>query len=284
MDAHHPPDLGRLLGTARPVRRQGGARCRKAIELDHDQLRLLDIPAELPSALVRGRAGSGKTVVARELCARRARTGATCLYLCFTHALGRAVDRVLEPLRADGLQVRVAPIRRYAGELLGCRPRNSRLRASRFGTPCCFGRPRKPCRSPRRDPIWSLSTRGKIEENDWLLVSELASGKDLWVFYDDAQQFWSERSIPPAIRAMAGAPLVLTRQHRNPPAIDDFAAHDAAPDKPTMAREAPAAYRRSRRTSALQAIQTGDEQIIPRVEKELDRLRSQGASHATSPS
>ena len=89
---------------------------RRCLELDHDQLRVLDYAGSNSRARVEGGAGSGKTVVARELCVRHARAGGRALYLCYTDALGYAVERSFEPLVREGLALQAAPIERLAAE------------------------------------------------------------------------------------------------------------------------------------------------------------------------
>jgi hypothetical protein len=247
--------------------------CERAIELDREQLRLLDMAGQISCALVTGRAGSGKTVVARELCARRARAGSRALYLCFTEALALAVDRGFEPLRQDGHDLRAAPIRRYAADLLGA----TGDRSKEFWDQVCL-RAAESLPDPRPDLV-VIDEAQDLDENDWLLVSELAAGRDLWVFLDDAQRFWTERDLPPTIRQMAGAPLVLPHQHRSPDRIDQIAALYRNAVTEHLAQR-PTGHRRARRPSALQTILTPTDQLLPRVGKQLDTLRSQGARPA----
>ena len=93
----------------------------RRIQLDEEQLQILDFAGETPRAHVKGGAGSGKTVVARELCIRRAAAGQRVQYFCFTEALGHAVARHLRDGDAGEYgknRIRAAPIRRYAAELL----------------------------------------------------------------------------------------------------------------------------------------------------------------------
>ncbi len=90
----------------------------RTVALVSEQLELLASADDNPRAVVSGGAGTGKTLMARELCMRAVARGQRVLYLCFTDALGLAVDRGFEAARAAGSDVRAMPIRRFASELL----------------------------------------------------------------------------------------------------------------------------------------------------------------------
>jgi len=60
-----------------------------------------------------------------------------------------------------------------------------------------------------------------------MLVDVLSRGRDLWAFTDPRQHFWREREAP-AQMFEGAARLALLGQHRNPAAIEVFAAQYAA--------------------------------------------------------
>ncbi len=250
----------------------------RAIELDKEQLRLLDMAGQVQNALVTGRAGSGKTVVARELCLRRAADGKRALYLCFTKALGRVVDESFEPARAAGADIRAVPIRRYACELLGVTRAESTATDKEFWDAIGFRAAvdALPADADRPD-IVVVDEAQDLDANDWTLVEELARGRSLWVFYDDAQQFWWDRAIPEEIRALASTPLTLPGQHRNPERIDRFAASYRTRQTSSEAGDSKPTYRRAKRESSLQLVSTSDDRLLTRVERELAGLISKGA-------
>jgi hypothetical protein len=90
---------------------------RRAVALDAEQLRLLDFAGDNPQALVEGGAGTGKTVVARELGVRRARAGQRVLYTCFTNALAKSVAQYFGVVEAPARPA-AAAIRELACDLL----------------------------------------------------------------------------------------------------------------------------------------------------------------------
>ena len=83
------------------------------VELDRQQIALLDMLDQNARSLVEGPAGSGKTLLAREVALRQVAGGQRVLVLTFTEALAHWLARTLD---APGVQV--APIRRFALDLL----------------------------------------------------------------------------------------------------------------------------------------------------------------------
>lgn len=93
----------------------------RSVALDEKQYQLLELAGATPRALVQGGAGSGKTLVATELCRRRAAAGQSTLYLCFTDALARAVQKQFEGTP----RVRATSVRQLAVDLLSSGSRHS---------------------------------------------------------------------------------------------------------------------------------------------------------------
>ncbi len=235
---------------------------RRMIALDEEQVAILDLAGENARALVDGGAGTGKTVIARELMSRVARVGLRALYLCFTDALAVAVARSLE--RDQG---RAASIRRYACELLAATgqplPPQTRefwdevsLRAACEAIP-----PAIECPS-----ILVVDEAQDFEPSDWLLVEALVGARSLWAFGDARQQFWKERTVPELLFASATR-LKLKRQYRNPADLWAFALSYLDETTP-RARPDP---------SVLRLSITRDADPLDRVRHEIDLLRKDGA-------
>ena len=202
---------------------------RRRIELDNEQLALLDFAGDLPRAVIDGGAGSGKTIVALELIARRARKGQRALYLCFTDALARAAARSLEhdpelASHARAGHARATTIRRYARDLLATAghelpaPTTAFWNEVSFNAACAALPPHD-----ERPDLVVVDESQDLEPSDWMLVEELARGRDLWAFGDERQRFWLERALPPDLVASATR-LHLKLQHRAPEALASFAA------------------------------------------------------------
>ncbi len=193
---------------------------RRRLELDEQQFRLLDSVMDNPRALVDGPAGSGKTVVARELCAREARMGKRVLYLCFADALAHVVDRSFEGLRRGGLDVHAAPVQRLAREWLASRGATLPPEADELWTDVSFraALDALPGAAQRPDCV-IVDEAQDLTESDWTLIEELTRDRMLWAFRDRRQNFWPERTVP--ARLFEGAMhFRLPTQHRNPKPVE----------------------------------------------------------------
>lgn len=239
---------------------------RHRIALDEEQLGILDVAGDNPRALVEGGAGTGKTVIARELVRRAAREGKRSLYLCFTDALATAMARGIggEPAKAS---IQAAAIRRYARDLVVATghvtPPPSRefwdeiaLQAACDALPPVLERPELVVVDEAQD----------LEPSDWLLVEALVGDHGLWAFVDPRQQFWRGREVPARLFATA-ARLRLKQQHRNPPELAAFALG--------YVDESQASKRPDSSVLRLSVARDGD--VLERVRHELDVLRKEGA-------
>ncbi len=82
------------------------------IQLTNQQIKVSRRVASNQRTLVRGRAGTGKTVLAVERARQLSADGASVLYLCFNHLLARHVEEALATTEA-GRRVRVSHIHAY---------------------------------------------------------------------------------------------------------------------------------------------------------------------------
>jgi hypothetical protein len=204
----------------------------RMVALDEAQLALLDYAGANRRAVVEGGAGTGKTIVARELCLRRAREGQRALYLCFTDALAQGVDA---QFRAAGLapeQARAATVRRHACALL--ERAGAPVDPTRAGFwPEVAGKAVAEALPPESDlpDLVVVDEAQDLEVSDWALVQALSEGRERWLFHDPRQGFWRERHVPDAFLADA-ARLQLRRQQRCPEALSLFAGLYAGPGTP----------------------------------------------------
>ncbi len=206
----------------------------RAVALNSDQLEILDIAGDNPRTLVEGSAGTGKTVVARELCARAGRAGKRALYLCFTDALARAVDRSLSSERLKGADVSAVPIRRFARDLMerSGRPLPSDETEAWREVSLLAACESLPPRAERPQLV-VIDEAQDLDDADWEFVNVLSRDAELWAFLDESQRFWADRKLPKDAFASATR-LRLRRQMRNPPGVAAFAVEYA---KQSMAAE-----------------------------------------------
>ncbi len=190
------------------------------IALDREQLRILDFAGENTRAIVSGGAGSGKTIVAREVCLKWARSGLSTLYLCFTNPLAAEVNHYFQSKNIDGARLRAVSIGEYIVELLdaaGLKPNQDDpafWKMAPIQTACDA--------MPRDKPgAVVLDEAQDLDRETWTFMQSLTEGIPFWVFYDEHQKFWKERLAEPPLDTTVK--LKLPGQHRNPPAIERFA-------------------------------------------------------------
>src|SRR5262249_61187951 len=193
-----------------------------------------------------------------------AAAGQRVLVLTFTEALAHWLGRTI-----DAPAVHVAPIRRFALELLGqvgldlARPPGAdeweqvSLRAAVDALPLP---------GPPYDFV-VVDEAQDLTEQDWMLVEEIARDHRLWAFQDPAQRFWDDRSIPDGLFP---AHYRLLEAHRCDAAILALAqACDGGTfDEPAI-RQA-----MTDQTIRIDACPAGA--VTGRVAREIDRLRLGG--------
>lgn len=226
------PTIGRLWGehwvpvlaTAKALAE--GAE-RRLLRLNERQIAILDATASCPKAVVSGAAGTGKSLLARELCARRAAGGKRVLYLCFTRALAAALRTDLEKVESAAV-IRATTIRQLAFEILTAAGHPVAPQEDAFWEEASF---RAAEVAEGGAGAWDLVAVDEAQDlaaGDWALVEVLARGADVWAFLDERQRFWEERALPDTLFAGA-AQISLPDQERSPPALETFAARYASP-------------------------------------------------------
>jgi hypothetical protein len=206
------------------------------VALDAKQVELLDAIGTNPRLLVKGGAGTGKTLIARELYERMREPlreqGRQPLYLCSTNALAAG-------LRAAGV-AHAWTVREYAAELLQRAdiPMQNRAHRSAWSSETWELAPLQAAADavPRlelRHGAVIVDEGQDMAENDWELVHALAGKGILWVFADAGQSFWADRSVP---LGLLSASVLLTERYRCPEALARFADAyrcDVPPERPS---------------------------------------------------
>lgn len=192
----------------------------RSVALDAKQYQLLELAGETPRALVEGAAGSGKTLIATELCRRKAAVGQQALYLCFTDALACAVQGQLAKVPG----ARAQTVRQLAVELLKKSGATIPAQTKAFWdevslTAACEALPPE----AERPSVVVVDEGQDLEQSDWMLVEQLAGPRGLWVFRDVRQAFWSDRLIPEGLAKSLGGRFTLPTSHRCPQSLAAYA-------------------------------------------------------------
>jgi hypothetical protein len=188
------------------------------IQLDLEQLQRLDEIEENDRVFLRGPAGSGKTLLAREAALRQAGQGKKVLFLCFTEALGKWLSETITHPNITSTAVRV-----FAAQLLRDKARENpgsvpseywnavSLRAAIDGL-------------PPEEERWDcvIVDEGQdFSESDWMLAEEcLRKPGRFWVFADEAQAFWEDRTIPESVQEFPK--IKLSKPYRCPRHIQNL--------------------------------------------------------------
>jgi hypothetical protein len=189
------------------------------VPLDRQQIDLLRGIDDNRRLLVVGGPGTGKTLLAREMCSRMSAAGQRTLLLCWTNALAAA-------LRATGC-TDAFTVRAFAADLL-----------EKASVPVQGGAPQSAWTSetwemaPVQAVADALPAIGTIYDAvivdeaqdftayDWDLIKAIAGEGPIWAFGDAAQSFWRDRAVPADLFPFH---FKLTERYRCPEALAAFA-------------------------------------------------------------
>jgi len=240
----------------------------KRVKLDQNQVEALWGIRENDVVLVSGGAGTGKTLLARELAKKEAALGRKVLLLTFTDALGRELAEDLEDT-----EVEVSPIGRFALERL----RRFGFEDKEVYEPGFWEKVTK--KAAKSKNIWKrcqwdtvIVDEGQdFGKNEWRIVARCARKKTrLWVLRDPAQAFWEDRAMPEyvgkrAVRYSLGSP------YRCPPGVQALA--DAYSG---MVGGDAAAIQNAIESGMIKVVGVKDEDVHKAVAKEIENLLSEG--------
>ena len=190
------------------------------IPLDERQFEVMESWDEIDRLLIKGCAGSGKTLIASEAARRLAARGKKVLILCFTEGLARW-------LKAQHINtgVRVEPIRIFAKSILiNNSPSRSETRVENldwdkmaFEAACVV--------EDKKDPellfdAVIVDEAQDLEIGDWELIRCLSSENKLWAFHDPKQQFWQDREPD---QSLFNTKINLKNNYRTPHSLMEVA-------------------------------------------------------------
>lgn len=194
---------------------------KKRIQLSTEEFESLYRIIKNDMVLVKGGAGTGKTLLAMELAKKEAESGRRVLLLCFTDALGFELSRVFQ----EEPNIAAAPIGKFAVKLL--RDKGHEIKESytpEFWDPITLEAALEgmPPEEERWDTV--IVDEGQdMGENDWCLIQECAEPKRrLWIFMDDTQAFLHDCILPEEIKKKS-TKYLLGKPYRCPVAIQELA-------------------------------------------------------------
>jgi hypothetical protein len=168
------------------------------VRLGDEQFQILQGVFDNDVVLVRGGAGTGKTLLAGELARKEARAGRSVLLLTFTEALGQELARNLAMP-----QVTVSPVGRFALQHLRRRGFDEPERYEPEFWDKITKRAAK-SRSLWKGDSWDtvIVDEGQdFGKYEWDIVNRCSKkGKRMWIFADEGQAFWDKRGVPPSIQ------------------------------------------------------------------------------------
>lgn len=234
----------------------------RRLALDEAQLAALEGLLDNDRVLVRGGAGSGKTLLAAEAARRHAADGERVLLLCFTQPLRKWLE---VRLAGTGVEVQtVSGLAKAIADAVDGTDRQGDLTANEFWQ-ATYERAADLCE--RRWDAVVVDEGQDLTFEAWYLVRALSEGVRLWAFHDPGQGFWADRE---PMGDLFTTTFRLTRGQRCPPGIGALAARYAggAGDERAIA----AALKD--RTLALVAC-PAPARAADRIAQEIDRLLSE---------
>lgn len=190
------------------------------LPLDDDQMTVRESLPENRRALVKGPAGTGKTLLALSLAVSQAESGRSVLLLTYTEALAFELSR-----RTEGSPVTVSSVGRLALEYL----RRQGFKEKESYTPEFWNKVMKKAAASKlfdKPDKWDLVIIDEGQDMDaeeWRFINKgLREDSRLWVFADPGQAFWPDNALPTGFMEDT-AVFNLPRPYRCPPGIQALA-------------------------------------------------------------
>lgn len=190
------------------------------IQLDKRQFELIDGWAEIDRLLIKGCAGSGKTLIASEAARRLAARGEKVLILCFTEGLARWLGA-----QHKDSEVRVEPIRSFARTILQEKEHslpideNGNLEWDKLAFEAAGIVEETEDQELLFDAV-IVDEAQDLDVGDWELIRCLAGENKLWAFHDPKQRFWQGREPD---MSLFDTTFVLSKNYRTPQSLMDVA-------------------------------------------------------------
>ena len=220
------------------------------LQLDHAQMSILENLEENDRLLIRGSAGTGKTLMARETAMREVRQGKRALFLCYTEALAAFLNTCLNE---RALTVAAGRTSEYWEGVS--------LRAAVDGLPPV-------------DERWDTVIVDEGQDfsgDDWELVKECVGPKgNLWVFADRAQAFWNDRGVQEEI-IQGFMKYALKRPYRCHPAIQHLVECYSGNCEPDLQ-----VFRDGVKEEVIRIVTSSEGKLLKQIGKEIYRLLSNG--------
>jgi hypothetical protein len=236
-------------------------------QLDLEQLQRLDEIEENDRVFLKGSAGSGKTLLAREAALRQAGQGKKVLLLCFTEALGRWLSETIVHPNITSVAVRL-----FAARLLGDKARVNLINdPSEYWASVSLGAAIDglPSEENRWDCV--IVDEGQdFSEDDWTLAQEcMRKPGRFWVFVDEAQAFWEDRTIPENVQD--SFKIKLSKPYRCPRHIQSLVDCYAGRCRPDFE-----VLREGVQENIIKVATSSEGRLAKQIGKEINRLLSEG--------